>query len=286
MNRICAIVVTYFPDAAVRDNLAALRPQVDHVIVVDNGSSAEGIAMLTTAGRELDLTLIENGDNLGIAEALNIGVKAVTDSEWVVLFDQDSRVREGFIANMLHCAESYAPEARAALFVPQYFDMRFKYPLPPVLAPDGTLAVAMTSGSLIRRILFDEVGYFEDLFIYEVDYEFSLRIRKLGYTIRECRDAALDHSPGEGLPFYLFGKRLFYTTNYKPMSRYYLHRNSEWLHHRYGKDFPEYFRFSKRILRMDYVKMLLAEKQKWAKLRFMLKGKWDGMRGNMQRLKP
>ena len=37
---ICAIVVTYFPKAGCADNLTALAPQVGHIVIVDNGSSA------------------------------------------------------------------------------------------------------------------------------------------------------------------------------------------------------------------------------------------------------
>ncbi len=286
MQQICAIVVTYFPDEEVRENLAAVRPQVDHIIVVDNGSPPQALGMLRILARELKMTLIENSENLGIAAALNQGVRAATEYEWIVLFDQDSRVRENFISNMMLCAASYSQRNKASLWIPRYFDMRFKNELPPILAPNGTIAVAMTSGSLMRRSLIDDVGYFEDLFIYEVDYEFSLRIRKLGHTIHECPSAVLDHSPGEPIVFSLFGKKLFQSTNYKPSSRYYLHRNGTWLRQKYGKDFPEYFRFSRRVLWKDVLKMLLAEKQKLTKLRFILKGRLDAWRGNMERLRP
>lgn len=284
MSGICAIVVAYFPEAEVIQNLAAVRSQIDHLIVVDNGSSEDQVSMLRQAAHDLHFEVVENRENLGIAKALNLGLEAARDFEWVMLFDQDSRVRADFVRNMLTFAESLSSVPTAALFVPQYFDMRFGYWLPPVLAPDGNLAVAMTSGSLIRRALFAEVGDFKDLFIYEVDYEFSLRIRKLGYTLHACPTAILDHSPGDSLPVVFFGKRLFYTTNYKPISRYYMHRNAEWMSQHYGKDFPEYFRFSRRVLLIDYVKVLLGEKQKLKKLRFMLKGKWHGLRGRMQRL--
>lgn len=284
MPEICAIVVTYLPQAEVRDNLAAIRAQVDGLIVVDNGSSLSALQMLRNARQELSLTLMENGTNLGLAQALNLGIKTAADYDWVLLFDQDSRVRPGYVANMLACARAYPPQARASLFIPDYFDLRFKHRLPPILTADGSVAVAMTSGSLMRRSLVDQVGYFEDLFIYEIDYEFSLRLRKLGHTIQQCTAAVLDHSPAEPLAFTVFGKRLFYATNYKPVSRYYMHRNAIWMQRKYGKDFPDYFRFSRGVLLKDVLKMLLGEHQRMKKLRYILKGITDGLRGHMQPL--
>ena len=82
-------------------------------MVVDNGSSVEEtlpVACSTASRRLTRYVLIENGENLGIGAALNIGVRwaEANGSQWVALFDQDSTVTEDFIAQMLadfeHCA--------------------------------------------------------------------------------------------------------------------------------------------------------------------------------------
>lgn len=44
------LVVTYHPDAAVRDNVVAIVPQVQGLVVVDNGSSEEKLNHLRVAG--------------------------------------------------------------------------------------------------------------------------------------------------------------------------------------------------------------------------------------------
>ena len=103
MNSVCAVIVTFRPKADALENLAKVRPQVQGLVVVDNGSSAEALAPFRAAIGDLDFTLIENGENLGIATALNIGVRWAQskDYEFVALFDQDSTVSEGFIETML-----------------------------------------------------------------------------------------------------------------------------------------------------------------------------------------
>ncbi len=74
-NSVCAVIVSFRPRREDLGNLARVRPQVEHLVVVDNGSPEEQLHLLRAASHELDFALIENGQNLGIAAALNVGVK-------------------------------------------------------------------------------------------------------------------------------------------------------------------------------------------------------------------
>ena len=96
MNRdpVCAVIVTYHPRAEMVTNLSTTHAQVQGMVVVDNGSSPEELAPLQQAASHVGFELIENGENLGIAEGLNRGIASAKAQgfSWVVLFDQDSRV--------------------------------------------------------------------------------------------------------------------------------------------------------------------------------------------------
>ena len=111
--RVCAVVVTYNPKPAFVENVAAVSAQVDHTVVVDNGSSSETEVHLVGLESRFGCKVIRNRQNLGIAAALNIGVKCAMEAgfDWVATFDQDSRVSDGFISLML---ETYrqAPHPR------------------------------------------------------------------------------------------------------------------------------------------------------------------------------
>jgi rhamnosyltransferase len=74
-ERIGAIVVTFHPRPEYSENLAKILAQVDLLIVVDNGSNEQELTQIRLASREPGFKLIENGDNLGIAAALNLGVR-------------------------------------------------------------------------------------------------------------------------------------------------------------------------------------------------------------------
>lgn len=281
-----AIVVTYYPDASVFRNLQALRGQVDRVVIVDNGSPAEALALITPACQWPGFTLIENDRNLGIATALNVGLRQATalGASWVVLFDQDSRVADGFFATMIAAFERSRWGDRLGILVPHYLDSRLGTPLLQNTVQHG-LEAAMTSGSLLRLPTFAKIGDFVDeLFIDGVDYEFSLRLRKAGYVIDECRDAMLLHSPGEPKRHTLLGLFRYQTANYSPVRRYYQERNKIWIARRYFRLFPVFclklFFFSSK----DFVKILVAENNKGEKVRFFLRGVFDGVRERMGKL--
>ena len=281
-----AVVVTFHPEASVEEHLRAVRPQVDVLVVVDNGSSASELEWMRRVCGELQAALIENGENLGIATALNVGVRAVIERglPYVLLFDQDSCATPGFAQAMLTGFERSPWGARLGILVPRYMDRRLNFEIPPDRVSQG-LEAAMTSGSLIRSKTFADQGLFMDaLFIDAVDYEFSLRLRQAGSIIDQCDEAVLLHAPGEPVVHRFRGRRLFQTANYTPIRRYYQERNKIWVARRYFQSFPVFcaklFLFSAK----DFVKILVAESGKWKKCRFFLRGVVDGLRGRMGRL--
>src|ERR1700730_12863141 len=93
-DRVSAIVVTFHPRKDHFQNFAKIRAQVDLLVVVDNGSAEDELAQIRESRDELHFNLIENGENLGIAAALNLGVRVAQREgcRWVALFDQDSAV--------------------------------------------------------------------------------------------------------------------------------------------------------------------------------------------------
>lgn len=287
MNDVCAIVVTFHPDDDVMENLANVRPEVAALVVVDNGSSAAELFALRSTAATVGFEVIENGENLGIATALNIGIRRAQalGLAWLLLFDQDSRVAPGFTAAMLQCFESSRWGSRLAILVPSYTDMRHGTPVPADWVPGSGLETAMTSGTLMRLTTFQQHGAFVDgLFIDSVDCEYSLRLRRAGLILDQCPNAVLLHSPGSPTYRGFGGSRRFTIDNYSPIRRYYQERNRIWICRHYLFSFPEYCRKILIVSAKDLLKILLWETGKAQKLRFSLRGVLDGLRGRMGRL--
>jgi len=279
----CAVIVTYHPSAAMIENMSKVLQQAQALVVVDNGSSADELHPLRLARQTLGFHLIENGDNLGIAEALNQGIRWARGMgyPWVILFDQDSKITDGFIDQMFASWAAHPERERIGSLHPTYFDPQTRAELVNPRAPDGSLVTSWTSGALMPSWVFDRLGWFAaEYFIDFVDWEYCFRIRAAGYLIAESKEATLLHAPGEPTK----GKILWRTvhlSNHDAVRRYYISRNCIPFYTKYLFTLPKfsikgaYGQFKETIV------CLLAEKDRTHKLRNILLGTWDGVRGRL-----
>ena len=251
-------------------------------MVVDNGSSESHLAMLRGGRSEFDFELLENGCNLGIAVALNIGVSEARAkaSPWVALFDQDSRVESGFIDSMLATFENARDPSLVGVVCPLYQDTNTGVTFPIQRSKAGEVLSAMTSGSLIPMKLFDQVGAFnEALFIDYVDIEFCLRCRRAGYSIVQSPQAVLYHSLGRITRHRILG-RWFASTNHSAARRYYITRNRLWVLGQFLGDLAWSPRETRSAI-AETVKIVLVEEDKLRKLKSIMLGLADAIGGRM-----
>jgi rhamnosyltransferase len=286
-DRVSAIVVTFHPRPEYAENLAKIRAQVDLLIVVDNGSNDEQLAGLRLLGREPGFQLIENGENLGIAAALNLGIREAQKAgcRWVALFDQDSAVTRGFVTTMITEFEEYRKERKILQIIPRYVDPETGSERVVSTYGDGGVFLTITSGSLFSIEAFEKCGLFqENLFIYCVDDDYSLRIRKNGYFIGVSKNAILLHQSGHPTSRKLFGRTLT-TKNYRPEVRYYYARNKVWILRFYGKTFPRLIVPTLREFVTIPLKIALMEEASWQKIILFVRGLADGVAGRMGKLR-
>jgi rhamnosyltransferase len=284
--KICAVVVTFKPKPDVRENLASVRRQVHGLIVVDNTSSPDKTDLLHRATVDLNFVLIENGCNLGLPAALNLGIRRAEELgyQWVVLFDQDSTVTDGFIEGLLATYQQHPRHKEIGVVAPIYVGRNTAMALPnsPRLMENGTLRAAWTSGSLIPMSIFRDYGGFEEqLFIDYLDYEFCLRLRCHGLIIVQSTGAQLLHEAGRLKTASLWGIRRFNLQNHSAGRAYYRARNRVWITKKYGKIFPELMR--QRFVEMiqDCTGMLLFESGGTKKVCYSMLGLAHGLMGYM-----
>jgi len=273
-NEVCAIIVTYNAADELLENIAAIRPQVSRLVLVDNGSRPEGLALVERARASFDCELVRNDSNLGIATALNIGIgRAVSHgSKQAIFFDQDSIVGDQqYVASMLEVYNARNQSGRVAIVVPRYIDRSSGAALPLAKSRDGRLLTSITSGSFVPLDVFKTLGlHDESLYIDYVDIEFSLRCRRAGYLIVEAPRAILRHSLGR-LTTHNLGRRAFTSTNHDPGRRYYITRNRLLLMRKYWRDWP-WFIHELRAFSMELIKVVLVERNKCDKIRNIARG--------------
>lgn len=284
---VCAVVVTFHPNAEVAESIALLRQQVGRVVIVDNAASADSRSWLESMVAGPEIEVIFNEQNVGVATALNQGVQRALAGgyEWVATFDQDSRIPAGFIDRMLAAHGDRADRDRIGVIAPVYRDrnLGFVYsasePLPEDARGAALVSVAGTSGNLVAaRALRDVDGFRDDFFIDCVDFEFCLRCRSRGWLILEVRDVVLDHAQGTWTSRRFLWKRPK-VNDYDATRRYYQARNRIVMYARFGAVDPYWLWRDARGYVWDLAKLVLFCRDRGPKVRAVLTGLWDAATG-------
>tara|TARA_R110002094_G_scaffold28438_16_gene41457 strand:- start:9755 stop:10732 length:978 start_codon:yes stop_codon:yes gene_type:complete len=248
IRNITSIVVTYHPQSAeLAPLLDRLLDQTETVILVDNtpGTDNPALASICTHSSNPErCVVIRFGENLGIAKALNEGCERamLLGSAFVLLSDQDSLPASDMVAKLMDCYRACnGKNGRIAAVGPTYTDTHTGVTYPFQSQRKGKFfyshAVAseespyidalslITSGTLIPVAALLRVGPMrEDFFIDQVDVEWGLRARNLGFRLIGCGSAKMHQSMGEGaIRVWYFGWRR--ESLYSPLRIYYRLRN-------------------------------------------------------------
>ena len=286
MNNVQAIIVTYNPSKDLINNVEMLLPQVNQLFIIDNGSKAEARHVLEKLDEQQNVTVQYNENNLGIASALNQGVKLALESgcEWVATFDQDSTTELGYIQAMLSQWESCPDNhAKIAMLAPRLVDLedQHRFHLIQNDASCRPMKTAFTSGALVKAEVFSKVGYFrDDYFIDYVDHEFCLRLRKYGYTIMRLGSVYLFHQLGSSTKHrLLFFKTNYLVTHHSALRRYTIARNRLITYKLYALQEPRWVAADAVCWVQEMAKILCWEEEKGTKLLRNVQGIWDGLWG-------
>ena len=206
---IAGILVSYEPEAqTLSSTFASLLPQLEHLFLVDNGSSIDPADLLDLKSEER-LTIIRLDENLGIAAAQNVGIAAAREmgADFVVLSDQDTVYPQGAISQLIDVFERWP---KAAAVVPLFNDVNksssdgfiletslFFSPTR-LVGGEHSLLQAIASGKVVRLSAMEEIGAMdEDLFIDWVDLEWCWRARHNGYQVIGSGDVEITHTLGD-----------------------------------------------------------------------------------------
>ena len=281
-EQVCAVVITFFPDAGFPERLEKIASQVSRVIVVDNGTTGQsGVNLERALEARGSAACICNSENLGVAAALNQGIRKALkegDCPWIATFDQDSLPAADMVEKMLTVWRSHPHPERLMVAGPRtaFVDSTSR----PDPAEDRSwreVTHVITSGSLISRRAFNLAGYYnERLFIDYVDIEYCLRLRTLGYQVIEVHSTEMLHHMGR-LEERLFLGEKVHPTHHPPLRRYYQFRNALLLHRQYRESQRPWRRRNRIVLMKILILILLYEKQRLRSLFQVLRGIVHGL---------
>ncbi|OAV71620.1 rhamnosyltransferase [Bacteroidales bacterium Barb4] len=262
--RIIGIVILYYPDADVKNNISSYLDSIDKLIVWDNTPGGSDIYLPDNH----KIQRMSLNENVGIGKALNEAVLYAKNNAYTHLLtmDQDSYFKDDDCEKYI---ETIKKVKQRAIFSPNYIIHGKKW----YKEQDSILEVetTMTSGSLYLVSIFDEIGLFrDDFFIDVIDGEFSFRAKKNGILTKIIPYTYLIHNLGVEKKKYKF-LWMFITSNERsPIRSYYIIRNGVITKHLYPwVNWREYFFYSlyKRLFLV-----LFYEKNKYAKCKGLLLG--------------
>lgn len=243
---ISSVIVLFNPDLSHLNFLInSLENQVDHIILVDNTP----LNLKKYRCNEFDdfkkVHYIDLMDNLGIAKAHNEGIKKSKDlnSEYVIIFDQDSSVEKDFIEKLYTVNLKIRRENKNVCAVgPTYVDIKTNT-IAPVIRYRGFRVQKIfpnpnehytkadhiiSSGTLIKIEDLEKIGpMFEELFIDYVDLEWGLRAKKMGYDCYIANNVIMKHSIGDSSLKVPFSKK--FLNIHSDFRKYFIIRNALYL---------------------------------------------------------
>ena len=249
--------------------------------------------MLGDLAVEPSVELVINGENLGIAQALNVGIRRAVSHgyAYALLLDQDTQVDDDMVETLLAIYSSFRDKERLAVIGSHYvganaIGVKGQYPETTGREDDAgqwdEVEAVITSGSLLPLAAYAVVGLFrEEFFIDYVDIDYCLRARAKGYRVIKTRKQLMSHAIGSPTMHEWLGLKKS-TTNHSAERRYYITRNNTVMLRESGnyvaggwavKSLFRCLRQCKRIV--------LYERSKAEKIIAVAEGWWDGVRGRM-----
>ena len=200
-----------------RDSIESIWQQTEQdfeLIVVDNGSTDESLAIARSYQGHPRYTLIDNAENTGFSHAVNQRI-SLAKSEYVALFNNDAWAEPTWLAELLRTADADPRIFAVSSLMLRYYE--------PHLADDAgdyvtILGFACKRGdglraerytkpcrvfsacggaALYRKAVLDEIGAFdENFFAYYEDVDLSWRANNRGWRNVYCPTARCRHICG------------------------------------------------------------------------------------------
>lgn len=279
-----AIVITYHPTAACKENILTYYNHVSEIILVDNTEN-DNLIFLKSIAPLSKIKIIKPHSNLGIAKALNMAMQLAVEKnyEFILTMDQDSYFEEPQIKQYLNCFQKL--DASHLGMVGISYQNSIKVAEHPNC--EATVVTQLiTSGSIFTLNAFKKVnGFNENLFIDGVDHEFCLKLNLANLKVLSFSNIILNHNLGtlSEVKNWGFGKKVMRNTH-APIRLYYITRNYLYLNKLYKKQFPQFCSSLKQEILIKLKNGILYEKEKFKYLKYFFRGLSDYRKGKFGKL--
>lgn len=226
--KLAAVVILYYPDESVFNNISSYIEEVDALYIYDNSP----INTFENQIHKLRKTRYYwDGKNEGIAKRLNSALKLCINEGYdhLLTMDQDSSFENNDLSKYKYLIEELEIENIRMYGIQhdrkEILTNEYSYEMNKLL---------ITSGSILPVKSINDIGYFnEELFIDGVDTEYCLRIYEKYFKTIQFTSIVLNHNIGitttKITPLLKLEKRHFHS----PLRAYYISRNYFYLRNKF-----------------------------------------------------
>ncbi len=288
--KIFGTTILYNPDMFLLERINSYLNYIDMLFIIDN-SEIKNSLLDNFCNDSKKCKYIFNNQNLGISKALNIALEYsfLENGDLLLTMDQDSSFYNESISIYMHNIKFFNKISnnlnyldKIAIFAPNY-----RYSGQNISGDIfSNQQIVITSGSLINLKLAKKIGYFdENLFIDEVDHDYSLRAIKLGFKVIMFDAIPLNHKLGNPIEKKDIFGNLIILTGHSPLRGYYQLRNALYMRDKHKKDFPKITKSRLRSVKKHNRRAVIYGDQKIIRIKFLFKAIFDYIFNNFGKLK-
>ena len=261
---IFSLITVYNPKSLdeVKRNISAIASQVDKIFICDNSTFKTQFEFLPNNAVHLFFN-----KNLGLSMAFNRVLKNndFSDDDYIIFFDQDSFIGEGYIHSLRAIHEELENGGiKVGLLCPVAFNVNDNKVIPidkNHTVADGCYEVTqmLTSSSLCKFKALKEVGFWnENVFLDLADFDLSWRIRAFGFKNIRTDRLLFNHTYGDGV------KKIgpLQMTVEAPVREYYQMRESLYLFYKKYVPFKYKIRLFRTITFRPFFRIFFLDEKK------------------------
>jgi rhamnosyltransferase len=272
--------------------IQSYRGQMEGLVLIDCGSRPEITKEVKQIVAESAgfVTGIWDSEDIGYSGSLNKCLRLAVErgAAWAITLLDDTVLHPDTVAAMLKAYHALPPETQKTigLIMPNVTSIRgLAWPDgEPFINDDG----GNTEAQMIKATMFPIVGYMDEALCGDgIDGEFSFRVRMHGFKSLRVPHAVAETRWGHPV-MRRFLWKMAMIQNYQPYRYYYMSRNLVYL---FVRKFRVYTLHTRPkdwinvvwavIIPRYFIKVVLFEDNRKAKIRACFIGWWDGIRGHL-----
>ena len=273
--KVAAGIVLYNPNVPrLIENINAIIPQVDELILIENGSKdISYLGSIIERFRDYDVPFKVNNSSKGIAYALNQVCLYCWDNHinWAITLDQDSVVSNDIIAVYKRYVQN-----DIGILSPKIIDRNFHVNTDNEHVDLQEINWCITSAAFTNVKAWHDVGGFDtQMFIDWVDTDICYAMRAKGYKVMKTDSTHILHELGTNAYVAKFLGHEVLVLNRPAFRYYYVARNRIYMARKWKT-----VSLKHQLKEIFYSCMISScwEHHKWANLKAFVRGILDGLR--------